>query len=59
MREGWSAFYRNLEKLAIGAVRANLSDRSTIPVRPVHHIGQTDRVTQNWLGPLTDENPLR
>jgi hypothetical protein len=31
---GWSAFYRNLEKLAIGVVRANQSDRSTIPVRP-------------------------
>jgi hypothetical protein len=26
-REGWSAFYRNLEKLAVGAVRADRSDR--------------------------------
>jgi hypothetical protein len=26
MREGWSAFYRNLEKLAIRVVRADRSD---------------------------------
>jgi hypothetical protein len=32
---GWSAFYRNLEKLAVRAVRADRSDRSTIPVRPL------------------------
>jgi hypothetical protein len=32
---GWSVFYRNLEKLAIGAVGADQSDRSTIPVRLV------------------------
>jgi hypothetical protein len=35
MREGWSAFYRNLEKLAIRVVRADRSDQSTIPVRLV------------------------
>jgi hypothetical protein len=32
---GWSAFYRNIEKLAVGAVRAN---RSTITVRPVQRL---------------------
>jgi hypothetical protein len=33
---GWNAFYRNLKKkLAIGAVRADWSDQSIIPVRPV------------------------
>jgi hypothetical protein len=31
-RGGWSAFYKNLEKLAVGAVKA---DRSNIPVRLV------------------------
>jgi hypothetical protein len=29
---GWSAFYRNLEKLAIGVVKADQFDQSTIPV---------------------------
>jgi hypothetical protein len=32
---GWNAFYRNLEKLVVEAVRANRSDRSTIPARPL------------------------
>jgi hypothetical protein len=34
-REGWSAFYRILKKLAIGAVRVDRSDQSNIPIRPV------------------------
>jgi hypothetical protein len=33
--KGWSAFDRNLKKLAVGIVRANRSDWSTLPVRPV------------------------
>jgi hypothetical protein len=32
---GWSAFYRESEKLAVGAIRTNRSDRSTILVRPI------------------------
>jgi hypothetical protein len=35
MREGWNAFYRESEKLVVGAVRLSRSDRSTIPVRLV------------------------
>jgi hypothetical protein len=35
IRVGWSAFYRESEKLAVGAVRLNRLDWSTIPVRPV------------------------
>jgi hypothetical protein len=34
-RGGGVPFYRNLEKLAVGAVRADRLDRSTILVRPV------------------------
>jgi hypothetical protein len=29
------------------------------PIRPVHHIGQTCRVSLNWLRALTEENSLR
>jgi hypothetical protein len=32
---GWSDFYRNLKKLAVGAVRVDQSYLSTIPVKPV------------------------
>jgi hypothetical protein len=32
---GWSGFYRESEKLVVGAIRLDRSDRSTIPVRPV------------------------
>jgi hypothetical protein len=32
---GWSAFYREFEKLAVGAIRVDRSDQSTIPVRLV------------------------
>jgi hypothetical protein len=35
MRVGWSAFYRESEKLAGWAVRLDRSDRFTIPVRLV------------------------
>jgi hypothetical protein len=34
-RVGCSAFYRESEELAVGAVRPDQSDRSTIPIRPV------------------------
>jgi hypothetical protein len=34
-REGVGAFYRNVEKLAIEAVRVDRSDLSTIPVKLV------------------------
>jgi hypothetical protein len=32
---GWSAFYKESEKQAIGAVRLDQSDQSTIPIIPV------------------------
>jgi hypothetical protein len=32
---GWNACYRNMKKLAVGAIRANRWDRSTMPIRPV------------------------
>jgi hypothetical protein len=34
-RVGWSAFYSESEKLAVGVVRLDRSDWSTIPVKPV------------------------
>jgi hypothetical protein len=32
---GWNTFYKNLEKLAVGAVRVDRSDMSNIPVKLV------------------------
>jgi hypothetical protein len=46
---GWSAFYRESKKLAVGAVRLDQSDRSTIPA---------SMVTPTGLKALSDGNSL-